>query len=259
MQIKPPLLVCVLGFYGSSERHVTKYANMWKTNVFTDCKVMMHACNSNFQGLITLGKEDATTVSKRIITNYPNHNVIFHVLSNRGASVYLKLLPMLPPTIEVKGIVFDSCPGSLHPYWFFRATAANQKQQWLKMTWNGLPWLLLSLSGLQFGWKATLFMVLFTHLTNKYILTRLYHRAVSDKDRSKCPSLFIYSEADELVSYTSVEHVAKRRQAIMGGVSVKKFQDSAHVKHLMDHEVEYVQTVQDFVKTCDVRQETYSE
>ncbi len=56
-----------------------------------------------------------------------------------------------------------------------------------------------------------------------------------------CSTLYIYSAADKLIRYQEVEEVAASRTRNGAKVTLLKFDDSDHVKHLLSHPLDYVQ------------------
>lgn len=241
-------MVVVLGFYGSQSKHVEKYSAVWR-NQQGIATVISVPCDGNPLVLVTAGLFEARRALVQIQASGAT-NVIFHVLSNRGMLIYLSLVYLLLPRneIKVRGVVFDSCPGGLHPHLFFQATAANQVDPWKRKMYQFMPAAVVMLVLKRFGMKRALIQLGFLELASR-AATHIYHLLVSRFDPCKAPTLFLYSEADVLVSASDVEAVIALRRTHISGVHTKKWQDSAHVKHLLQHEEEYVQALQEFVRT----------
>ena len=81
---------------------------------------------------------------------------------------------------------------------------------------------------------------------NQQIWTKLYHFYVARRDPAACPALFLYSKADELISSDMVEAVAAQREKSFGKVWKKKWETSAHVRHIYDFEDEYITEMKQF-------------
>lgn len=96
--------VVILGFYGSSVKHVQKYSKAWVENIPGIKRTVLVPSQSSFS-LLLLDYLDAKYVVKEI---KDEENVVFHVLSNRGMFVYLQVVHMLPKSVTVLGTIFDS-------------------------------------------------------------------------------------------------------------------------------------------------------
>ncbi|KAH9259049.1 hypothetical protein BASA81_002669 [Batrachochytrium salamandrivorans] len=239
-------LVVVLGFYGSQAKHVDKYANVWRQTA--QCDVITVPCSGSPWVLVTSGFFEAQRVL-RLILSAQCDELVFHVLSNRGMLVYLNLVcVLLPKRIKVLGAVFDSCPGSLNPRLFFHATAANQTTEWKRQLFYYLPTALAAAALPVWGWKRWVIRLTIVELVSA-MLSYVYHLVLGRLDPSRCPTLFLYSDADKLVSAEAIESVIEMRNRAMGQVTRKKFLGSPHVKHLLLHETEYVAAIQEFLRT----------
>ena len=64
----------------------------------------------------------------------------------------------------------------------------------------------------------------------------------------RCPALFLYSKADELVTHDWVEHCADDRENTIGRVWRKRWDNSAHVRHIYEFEDEYVDELKVFAR-----------
>ena len=104
------ITVVILGFYGSQRRHVEKYALAWQANVPGVRRCVLNECSGTLSFLSLGMLKDARKVVKEFKDgNNDDDTVFFHVLSNRGMFVYLEVARLLPSTIKVGGVVFDSC------------------------------------------------------------------------------------------------------------------------------------------------------
>lgn len=239
-------LVVVLGFYGSQAKHVDKYASVWRQAA--QCDVLTVPCSGSPLVLATAGVFEARRVLRLILAAQCDE-LVFHVLSNRGMLVYLNLVcVLLPQRIKVLGAVFDSCPGSLNPRLFFHATAANQTATWKRRLFYHLPTALAAVALPVWGWKRWFIRLALVELVSA-LLSYVYHLVLGRLDPSRCPSLFLYSDADELVSAEAIESVIEMRRRAVGRVTAKRFLGSPHVKHLLLHEAEYVAAIQGFLGT----------
>jgi hypothetical protein len=139
----------------------------------------------------------------------------------------------------------------LSPYIFFKATAANEKNKTLKLLHRLMPYLIFLVFSYKYGIvRSTLAHILIEF--NQQIWTRLYHFYVARRDPGASPALFLYSKADDLVGYQYVESVANQREQTFGNVWRKRWENSAHVRHIYDVEKEYVDELKAFVRNIGV-------
>jgi len=107
------------------------------------------------------------------------------------------------------------------------------------------PFAIYILFAFRYGILRTVLVHLFVEF-NSHLWTRLYHYYVAKRDPAACPALFLYSKADELVTYDAVEGVIKQREVAIGNVSKKCWETSAHVRHVYEFEDEYVEELRKF-------------
>lgn len=146
---------------------------------------------------------------------------------------------------------YETGPGALSPWLFFKATAANQKDIKVKRLNEAMPFIIFAAFALKYGLTNSVLVHIFLEF-NSQIWTRLYHLWVARLDPAACPALFLYSSRDELVGSTLVERCAADREQAIGRVFRKKWEDSPHVEHLRVHEEEYVEELRSFSAKLEV-------
>lgn len=109
---------------------------------------------------------------------------------------------------------------------------------------------------------AVKYLILFLFLLYSFFLHCLFailrlllpHSVASDywsaikKDPSTCPQLYLYSKADELISYLDIEEHINARRSRNITVRTICWPDSPHVAHLLKYRELYVKSCQDFIE-----------
>ena len=173
--------------------------------------------------------------------------VVIHVASNGGFIFGGTLL--LKERLEadddgifsrVRGCVFDCAPGNLRPDIVARALAAvlggRSATNEPAPVFETLASSLLSSSFISRRLDA---------------IDRAWGKAPTIDEteggrRLNCPSMFIYSEADVLISPREIEAYAKIREKY-GEVTMHRFLDAPHCEIGRDHAAEYAKHVKEFV------------
>ena len=92
------------------------------------------------------------------------------------------------------------------------------------------------------------FKVIIAYILRKPIGNDYFWEAMK-KDPANCPQLYLYSKADEIVSYLAVEEQINSRKARVKVLSVC-WDDSGHVKHFCVHRESYIKNCLDFIDMC---------
>src|SRR5690349_448746 len=100
-----------------------------------------------------------------------------------------------------------------------------------------MPYLIFLAFSVKYGFVRSVLVHIFLEF-NAQMWTKLYHFYVAKRDPARCPALFMYSTADELVSSRSVETCAFQRDVAIGKVWKKRWETSGHVRHLYDFPTE---------------------
>lgn len=118
----------------------------------------------------------------------------------------------------------------------------------MKILHEMVPYLIFVAFSFRYGIVRSVLVHVFMEI-NTRIWTKLYHFYVARRDPAACPSLFLYSKADELVTYDAVEGVIAQRQKSIGLVAQKRWDTSPHVRHIYDFETEYITELKKFAAT----------
>ena len=170
--------------------------------------------------------------------------VFFHVFSNGGGSVYRYISEILDVNksellIKVGGVIFDSCPSS---------RSIKNAIRVYTMTQN--------ITGIMIYVYGFLLFLYFFFISVWGTVTSFFQDHPSDywqamkKDPSRCPQLYLYSKADALVSYKSVESIIAYRKSLGVHVESVCWDDSQHVRHLPTHRESYIKRCYDFMDFC---------
>ena len=239
-----PLAVCI-GWFGAEVRYVRKYAEMY---VDASCDALVIAPPSAATLVPSVADAYAGAVARATRDVAEKRDVILHVASNGGFIFGGTMMLRENMTLfdRVRGVVFDCAPGDLRPDIIARAMTAVVRGA--SATNAPAPRVLDALA-------ATL-------LETKYIQDRLRiideawgkvdgaSMPADDASLMNCPTMFIYSEADVLISPREIESFARTREKKTGReVKMRKFDTAAHCEIGRDHYVEYKAHVRDFVSS----------
>jgi len=237
-----PLAICI-GWFGAEVKYVRKYAEMYVSE--GGCDAVVIAPPSAATLVPTAADAYASVVARALENVVQDRDVVLHVASN-GGFIFCGTLMIAHQKLfsRVKGVVFDCAPGDLRPDIIARALTAVVK-----------------------GTSATnapapaIFETFATWLLNTaYIKDRL--RAVDEAwgkieggtradalSPALCKAMFVYSEADVLISPREIEAFARTRRLKTGeeNVVLKKFNSAAHCEIGRDHYAEYKSHVREFV------------
>eukprot|EP01083_Nonionella_stella_P082844 228817_1 len=268
------LLLILFGFMGSKPRYMQKYHKIvdGMQNITIHTVYPMKNSHSIFktQRLNTLAKETleytAQFIEKEIKANHTPF-VVFYVFSNAGGILMATINDVLcdhPPykhmfetsKIFINGIIFESCPGLLHPSLNINHMNAAVHVLFPKNTTypRVIRYLLFSINYcMMFIWYCIYRLGLFrndlcTNYCNKLLCAR-------NKQILAIPSLFLYSDSDKSIP---VEHITQfiqmRRQSAKQLLQENKphiqthnFRNSAHVQHYLKHATEYKMIILSFL------------
>jgi len=244
-------LTLVIGWFGAELRYVRKLCNFW---VESGCDAVAIAPPSAATLLPLVADAYGEVVLKALRralekegADQGQREVVIHVASNGGFIFGGTLL--LKERLEaeddgifsrVRGCVFDCAPGNLRPDIVARALAAvlggRSATNEPAPVFETLASSLLSSSFISRRLDA---------------IDRAWGKApaideTEDGHRFNCPSMFIYSEADVLISPREIEAYAKIREKY-GEVTMHRFLDAPHCEIGRDHAAEYAKHVKDFV------------
>jgi hypothetical protein len=173
--------------------------------------------------------------------------VFFHVFSNGGCMVYRYITELMhtDPTfisMRMQGAIFDSCPSERKPLIAARAFIATFNNMNVILKYFAAFFLLL------FFYCSSFVTSMKSAIIGKSNDSGHFWDAIK-KDPAKCPQLYLYSKADNIVSYIAVEDQIRIREARVRVLSVC-WEDSGHVAHLKVHREAYMKQCQDFIDMC---------
>ncbi|NWH58949.1 TM53B protein, partial [Geococcyx californianus] len=239
-------VVILLGWAGCQDRYLAKYSTIYSQK---GCAVIRYTAPWRMIFFSeTFGMRSLQTRARQLLEllfdcSVDNRPVLFHVFSNGGVMLYRYIIEALHThkpfkNLRVAGTIFDSAPGRRNLRGGLRALATV-----LVSTNVLLKYFLL----FAFATMAVMLRILL------YPLTRFIHETHYDallKAPSQWPELYLYSQADAIISSSDVKHMANARQQL--GVSVKAvdFLDSAHVSHMRAYPTYYSNLCTTFLSDC---------
>ncbi|NWH78268.1 TM53B protein, partial [Piaya cayana] len=239
-------VVILLGWAGCQDRYLAKYSTIYSQK---GCNVIRYTAPWRMIFFSeTFGIRSLQTEARRLLEllfdyRVENRPVLFHVFSNGGAMLYRYVIEALHThkpfeNLKVVGTIFDSAPGRRNLRGGLRALAT------VLVSANVLLKYFLLFA---FATTAVVLRILL------YPLTCFIHETHYDallKAPSQWPELYLYSQADAIISSSDVQRMADARQQL--GVSVKAvdFLDSAHVSHMRAYPTYYSNLCTTFLSDC---------
>jgi len=247
----PPPLVLALGWLGASERHLSKYTS-WHNSQGRDTLSTISPTTSIL--LPQLGRTQAAQMLEHAmeLSEQQEHGgrrpLLFHVFSNNGLYFYANMLHQVAQNKRYEqvlhstlGCIFDSTPSHLSVDIFAKGFGGALLGA-LGITHNGRPaydhWLVYPLI------RAFFYAPSFCR---KNLVTLLDAYTYF---QPKCPHLFLYSKADELIPHTDVEQAIQLTTNMDIPTKERCWEDSPHVAHFRLHPDEYSGLVRDFLHDC---------
>jgi len=247
-------LVILFGWAGASEKNLRKYAKIYQD---AGCNTLSYVLPSRFIFLKTvqvpyLMERLVETIIKERLERSPT---FFHNMSDTGNMCYQginKSLGDMHQELQVRGAIYDSCPGPRPKATFSRLWALTI-----------VNWIVCHKDGLNFLEKLQSTRNIFTDRFLPNVPRRLRGEPallseidgtwagdyVRDEAGKTHPELFLYSNSDFYLpqKYLEKEVLERRRGRNERELFVKKFQKSPHVGHLRRYKADYTDAIHDFL------------
>ena len=239
----------MFGYAGSSLGHVLKHAALYNSLGYRTL-----SCVLPQEYLFHYQTAQIVSFSRSVLAAAVEHEmtgVVTHSLSNNGGAVYQHLSQAVTEyqQLEVRGAVFDSCPGpaTLFPSLSWRSRPGAAKPP-----------------GNLFLCSAYLGVNLANRVSLKETIRRLSRQIkeldkvqdvpwvgdyVKYEDRGDWPLLFIYSRADTLIPCHFVSEVVEESEARGRTVTSLCLERSGHVAHLKTYPDLYTRTISQFLQS----------
>lgn len=237
-------VVFLLGWLGAEDRHLAKYCGIYNQR---GCITIRYTSPTSY--VFVRPKAKLLPIARKLLAllrdmSLDDHPVFFHMFSNNGSVLYYYLTQAMAeasaPNILVKGCIFDSTPAPRRIYSGARAVyEATPGSVWMKLCASmGMVLYLLS-----WGILSVLWTIITGKLPNRPPWALI-------EEPAHCPQLFLYSQADKLISSDDIEFFIVERQKLGVPVVTKCWSDSPHVQHYRVHPEEYRDSVYSFLTMC---------
>ncbi|NXI70113.1 TM53B protein, partial [Anseranas semipalmata] len=239
-------VVVLLGWAGCQDKYLAKYSAIYSQK---GCTVIRYTAPWRMVFFSeSFGIRSLRTPARRLLEllfdySIENRPVLFHVFSNGGVMLYRYIIEALHTqqpfkNLKVVGTIFDSAPGRRNLRGSLRALAT------VLVSTNVLLKYFLVFA---FATTAVVLRILL------YPLTRFIHESHYDallKAPSRWPELYLYSQADAIISASEVKRMADARQQLGVSVTAVDFLDSAHVSHMRAYPTYYSNLCTTFLSDC---------
>ncbi|KAL3867876.1 hypothetical protein ACJMK2_040722 [Sinanodonta woodiana] len=249
-EIKKEPVVLLLGWLGCEEKHLAKYSDIYEKR---GCITIRYIAPKE----ITFFKTELLpAVASKLLDLLQDYSlednpIFFHIFSNNGSYVYTNILKVLHEDkeqklakLQVKGVMFDSAPGQRRLHQAARAFAIFAPSNFMMkilmvigvymyLFWTGLKCMFIKL----YNPKSLMDS---PHYVYENLLNDSYH----------WPQLYLYSEADKIIPYQDIDKMIEYRRSLGVRVDSVRWNDTAHVSHLMVHREAYMQACIEFIKSC---------
>ncbi|CAM6097844.1 unnamed protein product [Calypogeia fissa] len=276
---KPVLTVVLLGWLGSQQKHLKKYADWYNArgiNAVTFTVPMADILSLSVVGKAEEHVENLTNQLSAWLAEETTEGqkgmerqLIFHTFSNTGWLIYGVVLEKLSSrgnwVERIKGCVVDSAPAAdLDPQvWASGFSAALLKKRSTASNGGGMRD-----SGIADS-RHTVFVEkskphvaesAFLKLLEKFFVVFLQIPSINNrlsqvvtvlsKEQPPCPQLYIYSTADKVIPAKMVESFIEKQRQQGRIVRSCNFQSSPHVDHFRSFPEIYSNQVSNFLQEC---------
>ncbi|KAJ3689171.1 hypothetical protein LUZ61_018335 [Rhynchospora tenuis] len=274
--IKSKAVVVLLGWLGSKQRHLKKYAE-WYTSrgyhVITFTFPMSDVVSYRVGGK---AERDLELLASHLANwvEEEGGSLVFHTFSNTGWLAYGGILEKLrkkdPSSIDkIKGCIVDSAPVDAPDpqVWASGFSAAFLKKNSVASKGSSpvpnkrrMDVVVVSESGSGLDLKPAFHEAALLGVLEKFFDVILnipsINRRLSDildvlsSKQPKCPQLYIYSSADRVIPAKSVESFIEKQRKSGHSVRSCDFVSSPHVDHYRNHPALYTTQLTQFLEDC---------
>ena len=177
---------------------------------------------------------------------FQDNPVFVHAFSNGGCRVYRHLSDLIHnckqfTSLTLCGVIFDSAPSKLKILRGYRVYASI----------CNFPFFV------KYFVAACLFLWLAFAMAMSRCIPFMQQILLDDnfwvflcEDPARCPQLYLYSVGDAVIPYSEIEDLIAVRRSRGVQVLAQRWDDSAHVSHLIAHRETYVMACLDFLQRC---------
>ncbi|XP_074580488.1 uncharacterized protein LOC141836916 [Curcuma longa] len=271
---KSQTVVVLLGWLGARQKHLRRYAD-WYTSrgfhVVTFTFPMADVISYKVGGKVERDVEALAIHLVDWVSEEKGKKLVFHTFSNTGWLTYGVLLEKFREQDssvigKIKGCIVDSAPVAAPDprVWASGFSAALFKKQSVATRSNTRP----TVSGLNIMESSNLttspepaiiesaLLVILEKFFKVVLNSPTINRRLSDvldiltSEQPKCPQLYIYSSADQVIPAKSVESFVERQRRAGLEVRACDFLSSPHVDHFRNNPALYNTQLANFLDDC---------
>ncbi|XP_044752636.1 transmembrane protein 53-like [Coccinella septempunctata] len=240
---KKPVII-LFGWVGSTDRYLSIYSRIYEAKGLMTVRFMVSMTS------IFLWKHHIIPISEKMVRviedlSLGDRPIIIHCFSNGGTYLYRHFMEAVESSktpIKIKGVIFDSAPCRRTILHAFRGIRSTVRQN---------PFLNLPIT-------LILFLILLSVWVVEFIKRYLFRRKIIQfkpmehllQEENRCPQHFIYTTCDKVIDVEDIEFFINSRKALGVDVSVKRYNDTEHVKHYPVKKYTYTQSIFNFISKC---------
>lgn len=242
---KVPVVV-LFGWAHCQDKHLAKYSKIYEDKGM----ITIRYCLSDQyffwepSKMPIIGQKIANLICE---LNLDEHPIFVQSFSNGGSTVYLnmsKALNKLPRPLNIKGILFDSTPGSRRLVGYYNVISEVYKEEKRFLV---APRALLMAAGVAVLWNfEKIYNLANPKSTGGFLDVCRYLYS----EKYQWPQHCIYSTKDNIVYAPDIGKFIEYRKRLGIDITSLCFYDSPHVSHYMYHKEEYTKSVLDFIDKC---------
>jgi len=249
----PPPLTLLFGWAGSNDKNLAKYSNIYLNQGCTTAQMTLPTSH------IFRVTEEVPEVMSEVVDQLEEVGIrerplLVHCLSDTGIMCYQGLQLATRGKLDVRGVVWDSCPGP-RPEITIPRVAALLAVNWYCARKDGLNSTDAAVSSyrllIERGWPNLLRRLHGKQLELSVIQGVWAGHFGRDHFQlhKEVAELFLYSNSDYYLPQKYLEsEVLEKRRREGARFSATRFSGSAHVQHLRKHPAKYEAAVVDFLK-----------
>lgn len=239
----------LFGWTGSSFKHLQKYSEYYEKKG----ESVVRYCPSPFFIYKPHPRKEYKQMSLDLLkllrdNGLEKRPIFFHTFSNGGTYMYYALCQeLVKKGIAMRGTVLDSTPGK-SGYYLIKGSVA-QVSPGNSLIKNTIAVSVYTYCEIFLRYKFLLDSLLMKDTAKTEDYRYFLHRSMVAQPNLG-PQLCLFSKTDDVTYYRDVQLFIQERKKLGVDIEGKLWDESRHVKHLLDHPDDYVSMLDGFFEKC---------